>query len=65
MLSEFALPKVVVPEFQVWNGKERLGKAEEQRLVNNENMEAKTFKDNVQHDITTSRNIPILQYHFR
>ena len=47
MLSEFALPKDVVPEFQVWNGKERLGKAEEQRLVNNENMEAKTFKDNV------------------
>ena len=39
-MSEFALPKDVVPEFQVWNGKERLGKAEEQRLVNNENMEA-------------------------
>ena len=46
-MSEFALPKDVVPEFQVWKGKERVGKAEEQRLVNNENMEAKTFKDNV------------------
>ena len=47
MVSEFALPKDVVPEFQVWSGGERLGKEEERRLINNENIEAKTFKDHV------------------
>jgi len=47
MKSEFPLPKDVVPEFQVWNGGERLGKEEERRLINNENIEAKTFKDHV------------------
>ena len=47
MISEYALPKDVVPEFQVWNGAERLGKEEERRLINNENIEAKAFKDHV------------------
>merc|ERR1719507_886701 len=47
MASEFALPKDVVPEFQLWSGGERLGKEEERRLINNENMEAKLFKDHV------------------
>ena len=47
MVSEFALPKDVVPEFQVWSNGERVGKDEERRLINNENIEARTFKDHV------------------
>jgi len=49
MVSEFALPKDVVPEFQIFSSVsgERMGKEEERRLINNENMEAKLFKDHV------------------
>ena len=49
MVSEFALPKDVVPEFQIFSSVsgERMGKEEERRLINNENMEAKMFKDHV------------------